>query len=53
MIEQPINIERMEDVIDAFGSFDEIIQLIEAELGVSVVGRGVQLEVAGEGEKVV
>ena len=29
MIEQTINIERMEDVIDVFGSFDENIKLIE------------------------
>ena len=29
MIEQTINIERMEDAIDLFGSFDENIRLLE------------------------
>ena len=29
MIEQTISIERIEDVIDIFGSFDENIKLIE------------------------
>ena len=37
MIEQTISIERIEDVIDIFGSFDENIKLIEHELDVSVV----------------
>lgn len=32
MIEQTISIERIEDVIDIFGSFDENIKLIEHEL---------------------
>ena len=52
MIEQTINIERMEDVIDVFGSFDENIKLIEAELGVLVVSRGDQLKISGEAENV-
>ena len=52
MIEQTINIERIEDVIDVFGSFDENIKLIEAELGVSVVSRGDQLKISGEAENV-
>ena len=52
MIEQTINIERMEDVIDVFGSFDENIKLIESELGVTVVSRDNQLKVSGEAENV-
>ena len=52
MIEQTINIERMEDVIDVFGSFDENIKLIEQELGVTVVSRDNQLKVTGEAENV-
>ena len=39
MIEQTVSIERMEDAIDIFGSFDENIRLIEQELGVRVVSR--------------
>ena len=34
MMEQTVSIERMEDAIDIFGSFDENIRLIEQELGV-------------------
>ncbi|MBM6925145.1 PhoH family protein [Pseudoflavonifractor phocaeensis] len=52
MTEQTINIERMEDVIDVFGSFDENIKLIESELGVTVVSRGDQLKISGEAEAV-
>ena len=52
MIEQTISIERIEDVIDIFGSFDENIKLIEHELDVSVVSRGDQLKISGEAENV-
>ena len=52
MIEQTISIERIEDVIDIFGSFDENIKLIEHELDVSVVGREAQLKISGEAENV-
>ena len=47
MIEQTISIERIEDVIDIFGSFDENIKLIEHELDVSVVSRDDQLKIPG------
>ena len=50
MIEQTISIERIEDVIDIFGSFDENIKLIERELDVSVVSRDSQLKVSGSPE---
>ena len=52
MIEQTINIERMEDVVDVFGSFDENIKLVEHELDVTVVSRDNQLKVSGEAENV-
>ena len=52
MIEQTINIERMEDVVDVFGSFDENIKLVENELDVTVVSRDDQLKVSGEAENV-
>lgn len=32
MTEQSISLERLEDTISVFGSFDENIRLIEAEL---------------------
>ena len=52
MIEQTINIERMEDVVDVFGSFDENIKLVEHELDVTVVSRDDQLKISGEAENV-
>ena len=52
MTEQTINIQRMEDVIDVFGSFDENIKLVEKELDVTVVSRDDQLKVTGEAEHV-
>ena len=52
MIEQTISIERIEDVIDIFGSIDENIKLIEHELDVSVVSRDDQLKISGEAENV-
>ena len=48
MTEQSISLERLEDTISVFGSFDENIRLIEAELGVSVVNRDAQLKISGE-----
>ena len=48
MTEQTINLERLEDAISVFGSFDENIRLIEHELGVAVVSRDSQLKVTGE-----
>ena len=49
MTEQSISLERLEDTISVFGSFDENIRLIEAELGVSVVNRDAQLKISGKG----
>ncbi len=52
MIEQTISLERMEDAIDVFGSFDENIKIIEHELHVTVVNRDAELKVSGEAEDV-
>lgn len=52
MLEQTINIERMEDAVDMFGSFDQNIRILEQALGVSVLNRGDQLKVSGEAEQV-
>ena len=37
MIEQTISIERMEEIVNLFGSFDENIRLLEQEYQVSIV----------------
>ena len=52
MIEQTISMERLEEAIDLFGSFDENIRLIERELCVTVVSRDGELKVSGEAEDV-
>ena len=52
MTEQTMSIERIEEAINVFGSFDENIRIIERELSVSVVSRDGELKVSGEGENV-
>ena len=52
MSERIINAERIEQIINVFGSFDENIKLIEHELDVSVVSRDDQLKISGEAENV-
>lgn len=52
MIEQTVSIERMEDAIGIFGSFDENMRLLEQELSVTVVCRDDQLKISGEAEPV-
>ena len=51
-MEQTINVERMDQIIDIFGSFDENIQIIEKELQVRFVNRDTELKVSGEPENV-
>ncbi|MCI8478355.1 MAG: PhoH family protein [Oscillospiraceae bacterium] len=52
MTEQTISLERMEETIELFGSFDENIRIIEHELEVTVVSRDGQLKITGEAEHV-
>ena len=52
MLEQIINVDRMEQAVSLFGSFDENIKMIEKEYSVSVVSRGSELKVTGEPENV-
>ena len=52
MYEQIINVDRMEQAVSLFGSFDENIKLIEKEFGVGVISRGSELKVTGEAESV-
>ena len=50
MIEKSISTERMEHVIEVFGSFDENLRLIEDELHVKVTDRDSELKLSGEAE---
>ncbi|MBR5095318.1 MAG: PhoH family protein [Oscillospiraceae bacterium] len=52
MIEKTIEVERMEHVIQVFGSFDQNLRIIETELGVKVLDRDDQLHICGEAEDV-
>lgn len=52
MIEQTVNMERVEEAASLFGAFDENIRIIERELSVSVINRDGNLKVSGEGEAV-
>lgn len=52
MFEQIINVDRMEQAVSLFGSFDENIKLIEAQYGVKIVSRGSELKVSGDAENV-
>ena len=47
MIEKVVNVERVEDLIAVFGSFDENIRRIEDALGVNIVNRGSELKIVG------
>ena len=49
-MEQRISIERLEQAINLFGSFDENIRLIESEFHVTVANRESELRVNGEPE---
>lgn len=52
MATQIVNLERMEQVVSVFGSFDENMRIIEREFGVSVVNRGTELKISGESDQV-
>ena len=52
MFEQSISMERMEEAVNLFGSFDENIRILEESLRVTVVSRDSELKVSGEPENV-
>lgn len=52
MTERTIQVDRMENVISVFGSFDQNLRIIETELGVAVTDRDDQLKIQGEAEAV-
>ena len=50
LIERIVNVDRVEDLISVFGSFDENIRMIEQSLSVSIVNRGTDLKITGDEE---
>ena len=51
-VERILSVERVEDIIAVFGSFDENIKRIEEALCVHIINRGTDLKVAGDEENV-
>ena len=51
-MERTIAVDRVENIIDVFGSFDQNLRIIEAELAVSVLDRESELRISGEAENV-
>ena len=51
-IERILSVERVEDLIAVFGSFDENTKRIEEALNVKIVNRGTDLKVSGDEENV-
>ena len=51
-MEQRISIERMEQAVNIFGSFDENIRMLEKEFNVAVTNRAGELRINGEAEDV-
>ena len=52
MIEQVVNVERIEQIINLFGSFDENIKLLEKEYNVHIINRDTELRISGDAEDV-
>ncbi len=51
MTERTVNVDRVEDLIAVFGSFDENIKRIEDAFAVTIVNRGTDLHIAGQPEE--
>ena len=51
-IERMINVERVDDLISVFGSFDENTRRIEETLNVRIINRGTDLKITGDEEMV-
>ena len=50
MAEITVNADRMEQIINVFGSMDENVRIIEQEFGVSIINRDTELKITGEEE---
>jgi phosphate starvation-inducible PhoH-like protein len=49
--EKTLEVDRMEQIINVFGSFDENIRIIEDKFDVKVLNRGTELKIIGEENK--
>jgi len=52
MIQRQIEVDRIEQVINVFGSFDQNLRIIEEELDVEILDRDNSIHISGDPEKV-
>ena len=52
MGEITMSVDRLENIISVFGSFDENLKLIEQEFNVSIIDRNSELSISGDEEKI-
>ncbi|MCL2201698.1 MAG: PhoH family protein [Oscillospiraceae bacterium] len=52
MGEKTMSVDRLENIISVFGSFDENLRLIENELGVTITDRNSELNISGSEENI-
>ena len=52
MSEKTMSVDRLENIISVFGSFDENLRLIEDELGVRITDRNSEINLSGDEENV-
>lgn len=52
MIEKTISVDRLENIINVFGSFDENLRFIENDLNVRITDRNSELHISGDEEGV-
>lgn len=53
MFEQTVDIERIEQIVNLFGNFDENIKIIEKRYDVSITSHGSQIKLKGEVDNVI
>ena len=53
MFEQTVDIERIEQIVNLFGNFDENIKRIEKRYSVAITSHGSQIRIKGDTERVI
>jgi len=52
MAERIINVERMENILELFGNYDENVNIIQREYSVAILSRGGDIKITGDEENV-
>ena len=52
MAEKTLNVERMDHIINVFGSFDGNLKLIEDEMNVRITDRDSEIKITGDEENI-